>query len=232
MKETKKNITVALALALLLLGLGVAIGVSAGSSDGVSDYGALLYSETALAIILLVALVKVVINLLGRIKKAEEKIDELNTKDILTDIYNRRYVMSRFDIELARSRRLKRDLSCIIIDIHNFRWVNEKYGFSIGDEVLKEIAFQIKTTLRKYDIPGRYGGEEFIVVTPDISPSDATALAGRIKTKLEETVVKAIKVRVHLGMSSFMDSDETIDTIIKRAEDCLYKSKKGEDVCS
>lgn len=144
--------------------------------------------------------------------------------------------MERFTEEFERARRVKGQLSCIMADIDNFKSVNDAHGHLFGDKILAKISHIMKNSLRTYDILGRFGGEEFLIVLPDTGPGDAGNLAERIRKNVKEncTAEPALSqcgsVTMSFGHTTMRDSDERVDDIIKRADDGLYKAKtSGKD---
>lgn len=193
----------------------------------------LTLSLGAISTALILALVFVFTNrLMKQIAQARQKIETMAIIDELTNIFNRRHVLHRFSEELERARRLTKDLGCMMIDIDHFKEVNDTYGHMIGDKILKEAAALIMDSTRTYDIAGRYGGEEFLVVLPDTSIEDTRALAERIRINIEENlylragIVLNKSVTVSLGIASLQSSDRTIDDVLMRADDSLYKAKR------
>lgn len=174
--------------------------------------------------------------LISRISEAQAEIQRLAITDELTGIFNRRYIMSRFREEFERSKRTRISLSCIWIDIDNFKSVNDKYGHLSGDEVLRVIADRIKTSIRSYDILGRYGGEEFLVVLPDTNFENTKIIAEKIIQKvrapiyLETYYENLINITASLGIACISDDDTSVDNIVRRADEGLYLAKKsGKD---
>ncbi|MBI5213751.1 MAG: diguanylate cyclase [Nitrospirae bacterium] len=168
--------------------------------------------------------------LIKRVSDARKEIEKMAITDGLTGIFNRKHLMLRFEEELKRAKRLKNDLSCIILDIDHFKSINDRYGHLVGDEVLRDIANHITQSIRIYDIFGRYGGEEFLLVLPETNFEEAKNLAERIRVAIKEKPIWNIKVTVSLGIASRHDKDESVDDIIKRADDGLYKAKNcGRD---
>jgi diguanylate cyclase (GGDEF)-like protein len=174
-----------------------------------------------------------------KISDARQQIENMAVSDALTDLFNRRHVMERFTEELERAKRLQKDLGCIMIDIDNFKNINDTYGHLVGDQTLREVSDILKNSIRTYDIAGRYGGEEFLIILPDTGFEDALMLAERIRTNIKtQPVAKsdltpAITVTISLGIASMLDTDISIDNMIKRADDGLYAAKKnGRDKVS
>ena len=165
------------------------------------------------------------LKLVRRIQKVRQEIEKMAITDMLTEVFSRGHLVDRFTEEFERARRLNKNLSCIILDIDHFKAVNDKYGHLAGDKVLKEITDRIKSTIRAYDILGRYGGEEFLIVSPEADFNETIKLAERIRNIIRENLIEGINVTVSQGMSGIHKEDKSIDDIIKRADDLLYKAK-------
>jgi len=180
------------------------------------------------------------IKLLRGLTEARREIEELAITDGLTGIFNRRHLFKRFNEEFERSRRLKENLGCILMDIDHFKKINDTFGHLVGDDVLREIAQEVKRALRTYDLFGRFGGEEFMVVLPDTGPDKARVLAERIRNAVKSVSVvppKAgtrLSITISLGVSCLIEDDGSIDDIMKRVDKALYCAKReGRDrVCS
>jgi diguanylate cyclase (GGDEF)-like protein len=174
--------------------------------------------------------------LVRKVSEANRKIEEMAITDALTGIFNRRHIMERFAEEFERARRVKGQLSCIMADIDNFKSINDTYGHLIGDRVLEKISAVMSGSLRTYDILGRFGGEEFLVILPDTGPEAAGTLAERVRTNVKENCTaepglsQCGTVTMSFGFTAMRDSDRSVDDIIKRADDGLYKAKTaGKD---
>jgi len=168
--------------------------------------------------------------LIKKLEEARQTIEKIAITDQLTEVFNRRHIMSRFEEEFEKFKRLKKKVSCIMADIDNFKAVNDSYGHLAGDQVLKAISHRIRNTVRAYDILGRYGGEEFLIIMPDTSVEDARELAERIRTRVKEETVNNATITLSLGVVCVEESDRSVDDIIRRADQNLYKAKKdGKD---
>ncbi len=186
-----------------------------------------------ISIALLLALVFVFTSRLAKqIAQARSKIETMAIIDELTSLFNRRHVLLRFNEELERSQRLAKPLACMMIDIDFFKDVNDTYGHMIGDKILKEAATLIMDSIRTYDIAGRYGGEEFLVVMPDTTIEHALTLAERLRTNIEENLCLRAgmllkkSVTVSIGIASLQSPDKAVDDLLMRADDGLYKAKR------
>jgi diguanylate cyclase (GGDEF)-like protein len=156
---------------------------------------------------------------------ANEKLTQLAIKDSLTNIYNRRMLNEYILQETLKSKRYNYDLSLIMIDIDHFKEVNDKYGHHVGDAVLLKIVKLISGNIRKVDIFGRWGGEEFLILLPNTNLEKASKVAENIREKIATYVFDKIGSKtVSLGVVAFdFDEDETL--FIKRADDALYEAK-------
>lgn len=167
-----------------------------------------------------------------KLDEARALLDKMSKTDILTDISNRRHLMERFTEELERSKRSGKDLCCIMLDVDHFKEINDTFGHLKGDDVLRELAKILKDSVRNYDVLGRYGGDEFVVVLPDTNLENAASLAERIRQTVESdlgsksALANDRSVTISLGLTSACDDDKNIETIIKRADDALYRAKE------
>ena len=165
--------------------------------------------------------------LIKKLADARNRIENIAITDDLTGIFNRRHILSRFAEEFEKVKRLKTNLSCILADIDQFKSVNDTHGHLAGDGVLKEISHRIRNTIRAYDILGRYGGEEFLILLPDTGLEDAKNLADRIRVHVKDNPIISSKITISLGVTAMQAQDQTVDDIIKRADERLYRAKKS-----
>lgn len=175
-----------------------------------------------------------------RIIKLEQRILQMANTDFLTNVLNRRAFMVRMEGEINRCARRSVPLSLVLSDIDHFKGVNDNYGHQAGDMVLQRFAGQMAGQSRAYDFMGRYGGEEFIACLPDTDADQAAAVAERLRMGVEEMTVdlpehgKTIRLTASFGAACLSPgSDEKADSVIRRADDALYKAKaKGRNrVC-
>lgn len=165
------------------------------------------------------------IRLMKKLSEARKEIEKMAITDGLTGIFNRKYLMTRLMEEYKRAKRLREELSVILLDIDHFKTINDEYGHLIGDEVLKNVAERIKGCVRVYDIVGRYGGEEFLVILPGTGFEGAKNVAERIRACVKETHICNVQVAVSLGIASIHEDDQSEYDLLKRADDGLYKAK-------
>jgi diguanylate cyclase (GGDEF)-like protein len=163
-------------------------------------------------------------------ERADREAHELATTDSLTGVYNRRTFKELAEPLLSRARRTRTPVSMLLLDVDHFKRVNDTYGHLAGDEVLAGFARLVRTCLRKEDLLGRYGGEEFIVLLPGTAQPAAAALAERIREQVAETQLhganEAVRITVSIGVAA--ESGEhlpVLDLMIGRADDALYMAK-------
>lgn len=158
-----------------------------------------------------------------------KKLEEAATKDGLTDVYNRRHFTELAQIELAKAYEAEKSCYVIMFDIDHFKKINDTYGHPVGDAVLKTVAARVKSTLRTYDIMGRYGGEEFIIILSDTDERTALALSESIRSSIQDQPVAydnlSITVTASFGVAA--SHKERLETIQKNADDALYRAKQG-----
>ncbi len=146
--------------------------------------------------------------------------------DELTGIYNRRFLYYWVDNEIKRANRFATKFGIIIIDLDNFRDINNNYGHLEGDKVLIEFGNFLKKTVREVDNLVRYGGDEFIVLVPNSDTRGTMELAQRILTSLNQTVIGGHKILCSIGCAIYPDDGTNIEILIKYADDLMYQAKK------
>jgi diguanylate cyclase (GGDEF)-like protein len=165
-----------------------------------------------------------------RVKELERLLD----RDYLTGLYNRRFFMERFFEELAWSVRYKETLSIMMLDIDFFKKINDTYGHSCGDEILKQIANALLSVLRTEDIVARYGGEEFIILLPNTNPEGALTAAEKIRGTVQdrnflcESGDIRLSVTISIGVTTYNgETGLSPDRLIGQADGALYSAKEG-----
>lgn len=157
--------------------------------------------------------------------KMEIELNKLATIDSLTSIYNRHKISEELDIEIARANRYENEFSIIMLDIDHFKDVNDIYGHDIGDSVLIVLCEVISKLIRESDRFGRWGGEEFIIISPNIDSQSVVQFAHKIKDAISRHIFKDIEqITISAGVTSF-HKDDTKESILKRVDKLLYKSK-------
>ena len=163
-------------------------------------------------------------------ERADREAHELATTDSLTGIYNRRTFKELAEPLLSRARRTRGPVALLLFDLDHFKRVNDTYGHLAGDDVLSGFAQLVRTCLRKEDLLGRYGGEEFVALLPGTAEPAAAALAERIRQETAETPLRAgdqaIRITVSVGLAG--DSGEalrSLEALLGRADEALYAAK-------
>lgn len=161
---------------------------------------------------------------------------ELATKDGLTKLYIHRHFYNLLDSEIKRVQRYHHVLSLLMMDIDNFKQVNDTYGHLVGDMVLKEIAATIQKTIRHVDIPARYGGEEFTIILPETAAINAVTIAERLRRRISEIEVHVdentvIHPTISIGISEYPNAADDINELIDWADKALYVSKANGKNC-
>jgi two-component system cell cycle response regulator len=168
-----------------------------------------------------------------RLRMSVRQTIELAVTDALTGLQNRRYLDNHLKTLFNRAAARSRALSVCITDIDRFKTVNDTYGHDAGDEVLREFAARIRSTVRGADLACRYGGEEFVVVMPDTDAVSAAAIAERLREAIERRPFQlkaaglAINITASLGISSNTMGAETPEQLLKQADLALYEAKNA-----
>lgn len=169
--------------------------------------------------------------IIEELEEKMEKITEISETDNMLGIHNRSKFFDVLETEISRSRRYKNDMSLIMFDVDNFKDINDKYGHQTGDKILIKITEIIESEIREIDLFARYGGDEFMILTPEINLTDAVKLAKRLRKAIEKADFTEVKkVSCSFGVAELKNEDD-IDSLIKRIDDALYKAKeKRNDV--
>jgi len=159
-----------------------------------------------------------------------DQLQKWAISDSLTGLYSKSYCLERLNLEFVRSREFNLNLSVAMIDLDNFKVLNDRYGHLTGDIVLRDTARIIKSSMRNIDFIGRFGGEEFLIIMPEAEKNGSKFAAERIRREVESHMIKAfgetIKVTLSIGIANFpVDADSPAE-IIEKADQALYISKK------
>ncbi len=162
-------------------------------------------------------------------KELEHQLETLSRTDPLTGLLNRRSLEDYLAKEYSRFKRHDTKFSALLLDIDHFKSINDQYGHSSGDRVLKMLARSCTASLRKYDLMARYGGEEFCVILPNTNADRAAVLAEKLRTGIAARTVKVgagqIRVTASIGLSEVQASDKSPGEILERADAALYEAK-------
>ena len=160
----------------------------------------------------------------------QEQLRQLAETDPLTNCYNRRALMEKLEQEMDRAARYATMLTCMMIDIDNFKQINDTYGHLVGDRVLKQLATLLKREQRSVDIVARYGGEEFVALLPETTSRESRGFAERILRRVAEydfgEIGQPVRVTISIGVASFPDEQVSDgESLLKIADGHLYRAK-------
>jgi len=166
-----------------------------------------------------------------------EQVQKLSIVDGLTEVYLRRYLMTRLEEEVERAGRLNLRFSVAMIDVDNFKVCNDTYGHLAGDMVLRKISERLKCSVREVDMVARYGGEEFCVVLPETTKRLALSVAERLRKTVGSNEIdangKRIKTTISIGIATYPKDGTDVTGLLDKADTALYKAKrKGRNVVS
>ena len=173
-------------------------------------------------------------NILVEVAELRRHLTELSNlvrTDTLTGIANYRYFTQALEQEIERTQRSGQPTSLIMIDIDFFKKVNDQWGHEIGNRALIHLSQKLRQTVRKLDIPCRYGGEEFVVILPDTNLAACLPVAERIREGVEMSPLdvdgKKIAMTVSLGIATYSNQDDIIvEDLVKEADGYLYQAKE------
>lgn len=206
----------------------------------VQSYETNAYSERDVeSIKILASYIAIALNNSQQSEALKLAIDELeisSTTDPLTELYNRRYMLRKIDLERERFKRSTKPFSIIIADIDHFKDINDTYGHDCGDYVLKELATLMKNLLRKVDFIARWGGEEFLMLLTETDASEALIMAERLRLRIAQHPFNFQSQQLHVtmtfGISEYQD-EPSMEEAFKRADRALYHGKNhGRNQCN
>lgn len=170
-----------------------------------------------------------VISDIGSRKVMEQELINRATHDSLTGLLNRTELAKALEKEAARAGRYSRPFSLLMLDIDHFKLVNDDFGHQVGDRVLIELAGILEEAIRKVDFVGRFGGEEFLLILPELNHEKALELAERIRKQVESHTIitqdQVIKITVSIGVSTYPEHGNDVDALVKASDDAMYKAK-------
>ena len=225
------------------LGIGVPDGVSGNGAEtrvaiapifsGSSFWGILeLWFDSGSGESNLRTRVDVATGMIEQIIENTVRLENLTSVDKLTGVYNRNYYEGQVQIEIERATRSKSMLSMLVMDLDDFKKINDTHGHRTGDEALALVAELVRKNLRKIDLPFRYGGEEFVVLLPGTSEVEAVYTAERLRSVIAQTDVLTdsngdpIAVRVSIGGAVFPEHASSEEELFARADSALYRAKR------
>jgi diguanylate cyclase (GGDEF)-like protein len=166
-----------------------------------------------------------------QVKQLLDQLERLATHDGLTGVCNRRYFNELAGKEIYRAQRYGKAISFIMLDVDHFKLINDTYGHAAGDAALKALAETIQGMLRQSDIIGRYGGEEFVILLPEIDPLTAVGIAEKLRSALEQMHIQyeehALDLRASFGVTGVMPPEQVALNALQRyADRALYEAKE------
>jgi diguanylate cyclase (GGDEF)-like protein len=162
----------------------------------------------------------------AQLLERERGLEELAYNDELTRLYNRRFLGRQLSALVRSATRHDRPLSIVLVDIDRFKAVNDSHGHARGDAVLARVAHRLQRVLREEDYAGRWGGEEFLVLLPDVEEDGAQASAERLRASVANRPVAGLRVTVSAGCATW-GAGESPDDLLRRADAALYAAKRG-----
>ena len=166
-----------------------------------------------------------------RAKQLQDQLARNANVDVLTGVGNRRYFDQRAATELSRSRRHHQPLACVMLDLDHFKTLNDTHGHPFGDEVLRRLGQLLTETCRTEDVVCRYGGEEFVILTPGLDRKAASGLAERLRRAIASLELQAESVAVKLtcsfGVAEVDVNTQSSADLVRRADKALYEAKRG-----
>jgi len=161
-----------------------------------------------------------------------DKMNALIIREGLTGLFNKSYIRQRLDEELYRSKRYDRDLSLMMIDLDNFKALNDRFGHAVGDHLLRYFSQVIADTIRPSDIAARYGGEEFLVILPETRKEEAQVVAERLLKRISlypfrvDSRKEDVPFTISIGLTTYPEHGESAEELVVLADMALYQAKK------
>lgn len=165
-------------------------------------------------------------------KAIEKRLEQLSITDALTGVFNRRHFQMLLEIEFREAARYRRPLSCLMIDLDHFKACNDTWGHPFGDHVLCEVGRLVRPEIREHDILARYGGDEFVLLLPNVGEQGAVEAAERIRGAIAAHpffwAEQGHRVTASIGVASTEDGPmASCDDVIRAADQALYRAKHG-----
>jgi two-component system cell cycle response regulator len=157
---------------------------------------------------------------------------EMAITDVLTGLFNRRYMESHLATLVEQAASRGKPLTVMVVDIDYFKAINDSHGHDAGDDVLRDFALRIKRSIRGIDLACRYGGEEFVLVMPETDMAVAAMVAERLRRRIAaepfaiQQGSRVVPVTISIGIAALRGKDDTAASVLKRADQALYRAKR------
>lgn len=180
-------------------------------------------------IVLLVGLIWLLASMIQRVEAERAAVQQQAETDKLTGIYNRRHFETSLELEIQRARRYGASLALLMIDVDNFKQLNDSYGHLVGDRMLCRLARECESCLRTSDVFCRYGGDEFVIIAPETSAQAAVAMARRMRQNIDALGMDQSfgTLGISIGIAVWEDNFKTNDDFIAAADSALYQAKSA-----
>jgi len=212
---------------------GISVAIPASGIIGQIKKSKVYIISFAVVVLVLITAIVLFISrhLINNLQIAEQKLMEIANRDFLTGLLNRREGLNRFNEEISKSSRKLQPLSAVLLDIDDFKKINDTHGHLAGDRILQELAETLKIIMRDYDIICRYGGEEFLLVLPDTALLEAVDIANRLRIKVAEMTSEinsntTVSMTISLGVAQ-LTGNEDVNNLIHRVDEALYMAKEN-----
>ncbi len=203
-----------------------------GGIVGIGVHSTLVRDETR--ILVMESILSTLLNVVGSVKaiyKYTRDLEYYATRDPLTNLYNQRIFWELLGYEVDRAQRHDYPFGVLVIDLDNFKTINDTYGHAFGDRFLQQLANRAYNSLRAGDILARYGGDEFVAILPETTPEEARQAAGRVLTQIQELALEApdgavVKGTASIGISIYPDHATDAKDLFLFADNMMYKAKQ------
>lgn len=173
----------------------------------------------------------IIVSLVHDLEAARKKAVLLANTDMLTGVLNRRHFVEVANYKLTEAHRQREDITVLLLDVDDFKKINDNYGHDAGDAVLKMVAERCHQALRPEDSFARWGGEEFVAVLPGSNQSESIGIALKVRDAIASGAVGAkgstISVTASIGVATELDGDETLESLLSRADHAMYEAKRS-----
>ncbi len=191
--------------------------------------------QSAVARLVIESILSTMLNVVGSVRAIEKHTEDLEfyaTRDPLTQLYNQRMFWSLLDYEVGRARRHEYKFSLLVIDMDNFKTINDSYGHAFGDLFLHQVAEQIQDSMRAGDIVARYGGDEFAAILPEAGEKEARMVADRLLTRLRNLAIKTpdsqtLRASLSIGIAIGPLHETTARGLFAIADNQMYRAKNA-----